>query len=211
MDKLGNPSENISGSGRHTEEKNWVKAIQSGDKKVFRLMFDTYYHPLLRFAFRYVKAEAIAEELVQNIFLWIWENRHEWNVNGKLKTYLFRAIKYKAMDYGRQERTRRQYIDQFSEEEEREFKTDLDVQEQKESKFIQVVQETIEELPERPRMIYKLSRLEGLTYSEIAEVLEISPKTVEAHMSRALSFLRERLAKYAPLMPIIGFINNILR
>lgn len=173
-------------------------------------MFEIYYDPLLRFAFRYVRSEAIAEGLVQNVFLWIWENRQEWNVEEKLKTYMFRAVKYKAVDYWRHERTRQKYTARFSEEREHYISPGVNSKPE-ESEFIQAVQQAVEELPERPRMVYKLSRLEGLTYREIAEVLEISPKTVETHMSRALDFLRKRLAKYMPLLSVFDFISNVLR
>src|SRR5690554_6662139 len=93
-------------SGDHREdplsvEDQWVEAVRKGNREVFRRIFETWYNPLLRFAFRYVRSETVAEGLVQDLFLWIWEHRESWNVEGKLQTYLFRAIKYKSMDYWR--------------------------------------------------------------------------------------------------------------
>lgn len=208
MDKHGNLSEDIPGSNRQAEEEHWIKAIRADDKGAFKRMFGVWYDPLLRFAFRYVNSEVIAEGLVQNVFLWIWENRKEWHVEGKLNTYLFRAVKYKAMDYWRHERTREQYLKRFSES--RASYIDPVPYEPDESEFVRAAQQAIEYLPERARMVYKLSRLEGLTYCEIAEVLEISPKTVETHMSRALDFLRKRLSRYLSVLSAFGFIGEIL-
>lgn len=173
------------------------------------MMFVAWYDPLLRFAFRYVRSEPVAEGLVQDVFLWIWENREEWVVEGKLKTYLFRAIKYKAIDHWRKERTREEYMKQFSKS--RTLHIDPKVPNKtEESAFVQAAQQAIEELPEKARMVYKLSRLEGLTYNEIAEVLEVSPKTVETHMSRALTFLRERLSRYLSVLSVLGAFGKML-
>lgn len=160
-------------------------------------MFETYYNPLLRFAYRFVKSESIAEGLVQDVFLWIWENREAWNVEGNLKTYLFRAVKYKAIDYWRKEQTKATFLEQLSFESENRSSLDLSQMYNEDvDEFAKAVQITIEELPERPRLIYKLNRLEGLTYLEIADVLEISVKTVESHMSRAIGILKNNLEKY---------------
>ncbi|MFH5885408.1 RNA polymerase sigma-70 factor [Halalkalibaculum sp. DA3122] len=186
-------------SDRDAVEKYWVKAVQKGDKQAYRMMFEAWYDPLLRFAFRYVESRAIAEGLVQEVFLWIWQNRADWEVRGKLKTYLFRAVKYEAIDHLRKDRTRDKYVEKFSEIRETKVEPKLPETDD-ESEFIRATQQAIEELPERARMVYKLSRLEGLTYKEIAQVLEISPKTVETHMSRALDYLRDRLKKFLPVL-----------
>lgn len=206
---------------RHDEqtaaaEEDWIEGIRNGEKAAFRQLFERWYNPLLRFAFRYVQSEAVAEGLVQDLFLWIWEHREEWNVEGRLNTYLFRAIKYKAMDHWRQLRTRERYLDQLILIRDAEMVPDpLAGMEEwlestEESEFVRAAQQAIEELPERARMIYKLNRLEGLTYREIAEVLDLSPKTVEAHMGRALDYLRKRLSRYLPVLLILELGGLVL-
>lgn len=204
-----NGSESISDFDCYAEEQGWIEGIRIGDKKAFRTMFEAYYDSLLRFAFRYVHSETIAEGLVQNVFLWIWNKREEWEVEGKLKTYLFRAVKYEAIDHLRHKRTEEQYIEKFSELRNPYVDPQISYKSE-ESEFISAARQAIEELPERARVVYKLSRLEGLTYKEIAEVLEISPKTVESHMSRALGFLRERLSKYLPAILVLDMISEII-
>lgn len=209
--RYGNSSENISGAGScdHTEERKWIGDIKAGKKDVFKEMFEAYYHPLVRFAYRYVWSEMIAEGIVQDVFLWIWENREGWKVEGKLKTYLFRAVKYKAVDYWRHERMKDEHLDRLYELQE--FKTDPVIPDDLNGdELIKIVQDLIEQLPERPRMIYKLNRLEGLTYKEIADVLEISPKTVETHMSRALDYLRGKLTKYLSLLVVFESIGKMI-
>lgn len=192
--------------GLLAEETQCLEAIRKGDGHAFRELFEKWYNPLLRFSFRYVKSEMIAEGVVQDIFLWIWENRENWKVEGSLKTYLFRAVKYRSMDYWRQEKRREQYYQQLKYRNVVEglFGSSADIDnffdDESEGEFVHAVQKAIEELPERPKMIYKLHRLEGFTYKEIAEILSLSPKTVEVHMSRALDFLRKKMAKYLPIL-----------
>lgn len=185
-----------------------VDAIQRGDKRAFRIIFESYYNQLLRFAYRYVYIESAAEGVVQDVFLWIWENRKTWNVEGKLKTYLFRAVKHRAIDHWRWKSTHDKYVEQYAEILNTRWTKPEEVREEKEEEFILAARKAIEELPEKSRLVYKLNRLEGLTYREIAEVLEVSPKTVESHMSKALRILRKQLSNFLHILSFLIFFGN---
>lgn len=204
MDNKQHPSESLLDIDQQDEQGKWIKEIRNGDKRSFKKLFETYYLPLLQFAYRYVNCRTVAEGVVQDVFLWVWENRRSWEVQGKLKTYLFRAVKHQAIDYLRHERTRDKYQQQFSETQVQSVSPETPAENEK-SAFMKAVQELIEELPQRPRMVYKLSRLEGLTYREIAEVLDISPKTVESHISRALDYLRTNLTICLSILFLLNF------
>jgi RNA polymerase sigma-70 factor, ECF subfamily len=188
-------------------EQKWVKAVRRGEKEAFKLIFVKYYDHLIRFAFRYLKSVTEAENVVQDVFLSIWEKKEGWHVDGTLKTYLFRAVKYKAMDQLRHEEVKRRYaeeqsfLDRKPENPAAYIERKMD-----EEKFIRATQNAIEELPERTRIIYKMSRIEGLTYNEIADVLEISPKTVESHISRGLDNLRCSLSKYMSVILMMQIV-----
>jgi RNA polymerase sigma-70 factor (family 1) len=190
-------------------EQTWINAVRQSEKEAFRLIFITYYDSLTRFAFQYLKSVTEAENVVQDVFLWIWEKREDWQVDGTLKTYLFRAVKYKALDYLRHEEIKRKYVREQSFVERmwdnpaKKLEREID-----EQTFIEATQNAIEELPERTRTIYKMSRVEGLTYNEIADVLEISPKTVESQMSRALDSLRGSLSKYLHVILMAKIIGT---
>ncbi len=193
------------------DEQLWVDAVRGGNKDAFRNIFNRYYEPLICFAFRYTNCRADAEEAVQNVFLWIWDQKENWYVKGSLKTYLFRAVKYKCLDLIRQEDTKKKYIREYirdqreTEPSQQEAGRSID-----ETEFKKKTKKAIEELPERAKLIYKMSRLEGLTYREISDVLEISPKTVESQMSRALHILRTRLSKYLGLLVIVKKVTDFL-
>ncbi len=193
------------------QEQILIRSVREGSKNAFQNIFERYYEPLLSFAYRYLKNNADAEGVVQDVFLWIWENRESWSVDCSLKSYLFKSVKNQCLDYIRHDKTKNKYIREYSleySEPEISF-TDKDSRFDDEN-FEQIVKSTIEELPERAKLIYKMNRLEGLTYIEIAEVLEISPKTVESQISRALNILRIRLSKYMGVLLAVKKVVDVL-
>lgn len=193
------------------QEHLWVEAVRRGDKRAFKEIFEIYYDHLTRFAFRFLQSGTDAEGVVQDVFLWIWEKREKWHVGGSLKTYLFRAVKHKALDRLRHEEVKKNYNREHSRRQEKSVYPETEIEgEIDEEKFTRAAQDAIEALPERARIIFKMSRLEGLTYKEIADVLEISPKTVESQMSRALDILRTNLSKYLNIVLAIKIVDKLL-
>lgn len=181
-------------------EMQWVADVRTGDKAAFRRIFEKYYEALLCFACRYAHTNADAEEAVHDVFLWVWDKRESWSVEGKLKTYLYRAVKYQCIDLHRRKTTGEKYLEehlQYQKSDAHFYEPQFEFDQEN---FECHVRKAVEELPGRARLIYKLSRTDGLTYKEIAEVLEISIKTVESQMSRALGILRYRLSKYLTLL-----------
>ena len=183
-------------------ELEWLSAIREGDEAAFKLLFNRYYFSLTRFAWRYTKSEAIAEELVQDLFTEIWEQRQTWTVYGRLRPFLYRVMKEKSLNYLKHIKVKQTYDVRWMEhwvesiilpeEEDKEEQMQL---------FRQALIRAIEDLPPRCKMIYKLHKYDGLTYQEIAEVMDISKKTVESQMTRAIKLLRKRLTHGMPFMP----------
>lgn len=173
-------------------EKAWILNIQKGDQVAFERLFKTYYFKLTRFAWRYVKSKAIAEELVQEVFANIWENREHWQPTESLKLYLYQSVKYQALDYLKHEQVREEYDPQWME---RRDNPTIDFEDPRRKQQIrEAINREIEALPPRSKMTYKLHRYDGLTYKEISEVMDISVKTVESQMTRTLKRLRESLS-----------------
>lgn len=194
-------------STENIDEEQMVAAIRSGDGEAFEQLFFDYYDALCQFACRYVHTMFIAEGLVQDVLATIWEKRATLPANLNLRTYLFQSVKNKALDYLKHEKVIKKH------EQEVVVRLYQDVYETdtesitKEG-FIEAVQEAIEDLPEQSRRIYKLSRTKGLTYPEIAKILDVSPKTVEYHISKSLSRLRVRLAKYLPVLFLLYSVSQ---
>lgn len=187
------------------KDSDLVIAIIEDEEKAFEKLFFKYYEALCRFAFRYVGSMDIAEEFVQEVFAKIWEIRKELTPSVNIRSYLYTATKNQALDYLKHE----DVIQKYEQEVELRLYDEVYEMEEKFSSkehFIQAAQNAIEELPDHTRHIYKMSRNDGLTYREIASVLDISIKTVESHISKALRILRDRLVQYMPSL----FITYIL-
>jgi RNA polymerase sigma-70 factor (ECF subfamily) len=139
----------------------------------------------------------VAEELVQEVFLYLWEHRATWSAHTSVRTYLYAAARNGALNYLRREKLDfpvRQgdpdIVERFTQ-----APPPAD-QELVMSELERDVKRAIDRLPERCRLVYTLSRQQHLSYLEIAKVLEISPKTVEVQMGRAFKALRKYLAGY---------------
>jgi RNA polymerase sigma-70 factor (ECF subfamily) len=175
-------------------ERAWISRIAAGDEAAFETLFHAYHARLCAFAYRYVGAHDLAEEMVQEVFLFIWDRRETWDVRTSLKSYLFAAVRNAALSYLRHERVVRRHDAETVELFTRPTpSTDSEV---RTTELVAAVQRAVNRLPERCRLVFTLHREQALTYAEIAEVLAISPKTVEVQMGRALKTLRKALAGF---------------
>jgi len=174
--------------------------IASGDRNAFEEAFRMYYAPLCAFAVQYVKDQDVAEDLVQDLFVRIWQDREKINVSTSLKSYLFASVRNRALNAMKVSARMRPLDEQNighvadSDRDEAEY-TDRSTR----------VLAAIELLPEERRKVFKLSRNEGLKYHEIAARLGISIKTVENQMGKALKTLRAELADLVPAA-LIGWL-----
>lgn len=192
---------------KNSTELEWLALIREGDDRAFEKLFHEYYKPLTRFAWRYTESKAISEELVQDLFLEIWEKRETWTPFGKLRPCLYRIIKEKCLNHLKHVKIKRTYDKIWVENWTATTYSPEDSDNEEEiRKIITSLNEAVEQLPQRSKMIYKLHKTDGLTYAEIAEVMEISQKTVESQMSRALRILREKLVNIALLIAATLFI-----
>jgi RNA polymerase sigma-70 factor (ECF subfamily) len=183
-------------AGRLPAESGWVDAIRAGSADAFEALFRAYHADLCAFAYRYLGAPDLAEEIVQEVFLFVWERRATWEVRTSPRSYLFTAVRNAAVSYLRHERVVRRGQTQI-----RELhpvaapSADLEAGE---AETIAAVRQAIGRLPARCRLVFTLHREQGLTYAEVAEVLSISPRTVEVQIGRALKSLRKNLADMRP-------------
>ena len=184
----------VKASSADATDSKLVERIRAGDEVAFELLFRSYYPRLCRFTLRLIRDCSDAEQLVQDVFLNVWEMRESWSPRGTVRSYLYRAAKNQVLNYlkhrrvvGRVEELEGQHAEIAR----------ASLQEDYERKELTVaVQQAIELLPPRCKLVFALHRQEGLTYSEIADVLEISVKTVETQIGRALSVLRTVLRPY---------------
>jgi len=170
--------------------KELLLEIRNGDNKAFGKFFRSSCQPLVNFTYRFVKDIRIAEELVQDVFVSIWQNRTRINPDLDFKVYLFKAAKNKALNYLKGLKANDNLLLNIDLSSCR-VKTPYDGLNEKE--IGEAIAQGLENLPDKCRLIFAMNRFDGLTYKEIAETLNISIKTVETQMGRALKFLRKSL------------------
>jgi RNA polymerase sigma-70 factor (ECF subfamily) len=171
-----------------------LKRIQKGDLKEFERLFKELYSPLCLYANKYLQDKDKAEEIVQDIFYGIWKNREKLDIKVSFKSYLYRAVQNNCLQLIQHYAVEDKYK-QYVKNEVSHFQLDP-VKEMELQEMNKVVEQTLESLPERCKEIFSMSRFEGLKYREIAEKLQISPKTVEANMGKALQAFRKSLKQY---------------
>lgn len=175
-------------------EKDLVERVRAGDQLALEEIFHKYYDGLCRFTLSLTHSRDDVEDLVQDIFVKIWIRRALWSPKGSISAYLFKAARNQSLNFLKSKKANS--ISIFADEESLpvEEKEDL-IDEITGKDAITAAGEAIQKLPERCRLIFTLNRQEGLTYSEIADVLGISEKTVENQVSHALKTLRKALSR----------------
>lgn len=173
-----------------TEENEIVGRIIAGDEKAFEWVFKQYYSKLCSYAARFVYSDESAEEVVQEVFVRFWERSESLNPESSLAAYLYRSVYNTCLNQIKHEKVKdnyRTYVLNYMDR----YADDLQEAEEQQQ-LLKLVNQAIDELPPRCSEIFKLSRFEGLKYQEIADHLEISLKTVEVQMGKALRVLREK-------------------
>lgn len=168
-------------------------------------MFNTYYQPLCNYACSMLKDIDEAEEVVQNAFFNIWQKREALQVTSSLKSYLYRAIHNDCLNKIKHSKVRTVYAADYKSSMGGSPSNNTEALDAKE--LGKRIHAAIETLPEQCGNVFRLSRFEELKYSEIARQLNISVKTVENHMGKALKMLRAQLKDYLPLLAWLFFTN----
>lgn len=165
-----------------------LKLIKQGDQIAFKHLFYQYMDSLERFVTYYIHNREKSQELVLDIFTYIWENREHFEIKLTLKAYLFQAARNKAFTYIRDKKDSVYLADICPQEIGHDYNSELEVQE-----LHRLIEEAVCLLPEKCREIFKKSREENLTNKEIASQLNISEKTVEGQITIALRKIRTYL------------------
>lgn len=182
-----------------------AEAIGQDNTEAFEYVFRLYYMPLCGYASGLLNDRDAGEEVVQQLFVRLWEKRRELQLTGSLRAYLFRAAHNAAMNAIKHEKVKQAYMQHQVHE--------TPVQEQplhtlRAKELEREIQAAVMKLPEQCRMVFRLSRMEELSYREIAEVLGISIKTVENQMGKALKMMRANLAGYLNLVLFCFLLIN---
>jgi RNA polymerase sigma-19 factor, ECF subfamily len=173
------------------EDPELLRRIQAGDEGAYDAAFRTWYPALVRVADAILRDFDAAEEVAQDVMVQLWRRRHLLDAALSLRAYLLRSIRNRALNHLRHAKVRRDTAAEVQGLYDEPLGSDQPIVA---NELADAVRIALRELPPRCREIFQMSRVDGLKYAEIAEALDISPKTVEAQMGKALKILRARLA-----------------
>jgi len=169
-----------------------LKEINNGSKNAFKYLYTAYYNELCIFANSYTKDADTAEDLVQNVMVSLWEKKKNISITTSIKSYLYRCVYNQFINHYRKVKK------EFSLQEELRANILIDFADEDESltnKKIDLINTEIEKLPTKCKEVFIMSKRQGMKYKEIAEELNISIKTVEAHICKALKKITLKIQK----------------
>ncbi len=179
-------------------------AYKAFDERDLEEVFEKFYHPLCHFASGYLNDHESAEEIVQQVFINLWDQRSTMDAKRNIKSYLYTSVKNRCLNYIRDNKKfRSYYLDVELELEIAVPERDLPA----ESDLARQINQALDKLPEKCREVFMLCRFEELKYKEVAQRLNISQKTVEAQMSKALKILKEELKDVWLWLMICGYLG----
>ena len=156
----------------------------------FEQVFKSYFGPLVNYVNGYLKDWESSREIVQGSFLRIWENKDSIEINSSIKSYLYSAVRNRMIDHVRANKKDIEYQNSLLTENKGEGTEELDTYLIREE-----ISKSMDKMKPKMQKIFRLSKIEGLTYNEIASYLNISKRTVEDNMAKALVFLKDELSK----------------
>lgn len=180
------------------QEKELLSALKQDNPDAFSALFKAYYKDLILYGGSILPEKEVIEDIIQNIFLKLWSDRHHLVIETSLKRYLIRAVKNSCFDELRHRaivNTHRKFVEQNTLESEEETENQILY-----SELNQDLEEAIRQLPEALREAFELSRIQGMKYEQIAERLKVSVRTIEVRISKALPLLRTYLKDYFILL-----------
>ncbi len=169
-------------------EKILVCELKKGNSKAYELLFFHYFKKLYNFSYKITRDTQESEDLVQDVFISVWNSRDKLDENRSFSGFVFKIARNKALNLIKQKLTRQIYSQYTSNEESLQGNSDIEAQE-----FSKIINASISSLPEKTKEIFLLSRNEGLTYIEISQKLNISENIVDHEIRKALKKIKEIL------------------
>lgn len=163
-----------------------IRRIKEGDKTAFSQLYRSYYPRIYSFLYTLLKDSPLAEEITQDVFVRLWINREKLDETASPDPYFFSIAKNTVLNLYKKKQVEERYLESLQVHTEERTEQELYYKE-----LLHLIDDTVDKMPTQQQRIFRLSRDEGLLNAEIAEKLQLSKRTVEKHISNALSQLRD--------------------
>lgn len=183
-----------------------IQRLKKDDKKALTLIYNAYWKPLFLSSYNLLKNKELCEEIIQDVFIDLWNNREKIQIKISLNSYLYACTRYKVFAQFRKQKMIRV---ELYEDLEKRFQYATPETKIMHKELVDQIDAVVETLPKKCKNVYKLSRHEQLSHKEIAQKLSISTKTVENHISFALKILRGALGSMLSAEVIMFLAQNI--
>jgi RNA polymerase sigma-70 factor (family 1) len=177
----------------HSTDEFLVERLSQSDRQAFEEIYLKYWEKLYSSVYKRVRNGEVAEEIVQDFFVYLWEKRNALVIHTSFEAYIHTAVRYQVLNYLQKELTRNNYKSTLITAER--YSNDT-LDQVYLNELNKIIEHEIGQLPDKCQHVFRLSRQENLTIKEIAERLSISTKTVENHLTKALKILRINLKDY---------------
>lgn len=181
---------------RHDEEFLFA-SIRKGDKQAFAELFDRFWSKAFFIAYRKLNDQEATQEVVQEVFITLWNKRESLSIQN-FSSYLYACVKNKCLNYIESKIIEKKHWDYY-----KQFIPKSDFETEKMVSYdtlLEAINTSMESLPKKTRRVFQLNRLEGRSISEIANVLNLSEKTIEYHLARSLKHLKMHLKDFTLLL-----------
>lgn len=176
------------------DEVKLLQNLRRGNHHAFEQIYETYYYNLTGHIFRFLKSTELAKEVVQDTFMALWEHRDRIDVNRPIKPYLYRIatnLTYNVLKKAAHSQKYRNYLLPIIEDGYEQIETALFKKENE-----QILQDILQKMPNRQREVFILCKIQGKSYQEVCELLNISFHTVNTHIKRSTQFLKQNISEY---------------
>lgn len=179
-----------------------IEGLRKGNEGAYGYLVEHYHNRLCVYANSLIRDDLLAEDIVQNVFIQVWEKRIQLKHDFSLENYLYKSVHNKFIDQYRKGKAVMELEKKYIAALEMAVEEKDEIQEQK---ILNILFEAIQELPPKCKQVFLLSKKEGLTNIEISEYLNVSKKTVEGQITKAFGILREKLGKKYELIMLMVF------
>ncbi|OOG69819.1 hypothetical protein B0E44_11720 [Flavobacterium sp. A45] len=186
-----------------------INRLRNGDKQALTELYNEFWQLLFVSSYNVIKDKELCEDIIQDIFMNIWNNREKLEINISLKGYLYACARYQVFNQFKKNKNKVHV--EFLDDLDKRFQHSTPETQMMHEELVQQISSIIETLPEKCQLVYKLSRDEQLSHKEIAARLDISTKTVENHITKALQVIRLSMGSTASMAMVLWLSKNIFK